>query len=300
MSTQTIAQNTYQVHSLSDNSFFDSSQFLNEKSLSTNPCYRTQLGALFDGDCLEILPTFRDEIIDTVFADPPFNLNKIYGAKTQDNRPEDEYINWCYLWIDECIRLLKPGGAFFLYNLPRWNILLGAYLMKKGLEFRHDIAIEMKNGLPISGKLYPAHYSLLYFTKGKPKTFRKIRTPIETCRHCNGEIKDYGGHRNAMNPNGVNLKDVWIDIPPVRHSKFKSKNRKANALSTKILDRVIELSTLSNHLVLDPFGGSGTTYTVCEKKGRRWLGIELDFSNDIIFRLENHHIYHHKNDDFVE
>lgn len=103
-----------------------------------------------------------------------------------------------------------------------------------------------------------------------------------------------------MNPQGVNLKDVWTDIPPVRHSKFKSKNRKANALSTKILDRVIELSTSANDLVLDPFGGSGTTYTVCEKKGRRWIGIELDFSDDIIFRLENNHIHHHKNTDYIE
>jgi site-specific DNA-methyltransferase (adenine-specific) len=83
------------------------------------------------------------------------------------------------------------------------------------MQFRHSIAIEMKSCLPIPGRLYPAHYSLLYFTKGRPKTFRKIRTPIETCRHCGGEIRDYGGHRGAMNPLGVNLKDVWTDIPPV-------------------------------------------------------------------------------------
>lgn len=165
MSTLTIAQDDNQKHSLFAESFFDASQFLINSSPLPNLCYKTKLGALFDGDCLDILPAFRDEIIDTIFADPPFNLNKVYGAKTKDNRPENEYIKWCHRWIDECIRLLRPGGAFFLYNLPRWNILLGAYLMDKGLEFRHDISIEMKSGLPISGKLYPAHYSLLYFTK---------------------------------------------------------------------------------------------------------------------------------------
>ncbi len=279
---------------------FDVLEYLSRRIPLPHLCYKTKLGALFDGDCLDVLPLLRDEIVDTVFADPPFNLNKEYGAKTLDNRPENEYIEWCHKWIDECVRLLKPGGAFFIYNLPRWNILLGAYLMSKGLEFRHDIAIEMKSSLPISGKLYPAHYSLLYFTKGKPKIFRKIRTPIETCRHCGGEIKDYGGHRNAMNPKGVNLKDVWTDIPPVRHSKFKSKNRMANALSTKILDRVIELTTLPHDLIIDPFGGSGTTYSVCEKKGRKWIGIELDFADDIISRLEHDHICHHKNTDYVE
>src|SRR4030095_14067500 len=94
------------------------------------------------------------------------------------------------------------------------------------------------------------------------------------CRHCRRELKDYGGHRGAMNDKGVNLMDVWNDIPPVRHWKFKSKRRKANALSTKILDRVVELSTHPGDVVLDPFGGSGTTFAVCERKERKWIGIE--------------------------
>ncbi len=235
-----------------------------------------------------------------VFADPPFNLNKVYGKNSNDNRSGLEYISWCHQWIDECIRVLKPGGALFIYNLPKWNILLGTYLINAGMQFRHNIAIDMKTCLPIPGRLYPSHYSLLYFTKGKPKTFRKIRTPVETCRHCKGEIKDYGGHRGAINPKGVNLKDVWVDIPPVRHWKFKSKNRQANALSTKILDRVVEMTTIEGEIVLDPFGGSGTTYDVCEKKWRRWVGIDINCVADIIDRMENSNIAHHRNDDYVE
>jgi site-specific DNA-methyltransferase (adenine-specific) len=98
----------------------------------------------------------------------------------------------------------------------------------------------------------------------------------------------------------VNLKDVWTDIPPVRHWKFKSKDRPANALSTKILDRVIEMSTVPRDLVLDPFGGSGTTFAVCEKKDRCWLGSEIDFAPEIVERLETGEIHSHKNDDFIE
>jgi len=262
--------------------------------------YVSANGALFDGDCLSILPHVKAASIDTVFADPPFNLDKKYGTNSNDNLPESEYISWCKAWLDQCIRVLKEGGALFVYNLPRWNILLGTYLMEKGLTFRHDIAVDVKSTLPLPGRLYPSHYSLLYLTKGKPKTFRKIRTPIEVCRHCGGEIKDYGGHRHAMNSLGANLRDVWIDIPPVRHWKFKSKNRRANALSTKLLDRVIEMSTVKRDVVLDPFGGSGTTYAVCEKKNRRWLGIEIDFAQQIKERLSDESIAHHRNDDYVE
>jgi site-specific DNA-methyltransferase (adenine-specific) len=238
---------------------------------------------------MNLLPKIKDEVVDTVFADPPFNLGKQYGENTDDSLPSAHYIQWCNKWLAECVRILKPGGSLFLYNLPKWNVLLGAFLSAADLQ-----------SLPIANRLHPSHYSLLYYSKGKPKTFHRIRTPILTCRHCGGEIKDYGGHRAAMNPKGVTLKDVWSDIPPVRHWKFKSRNRRANALSTKILDRVIEMSTNAGDLVVDPFGGSGTTYVVCESKHRHWIGAEIDFAEDIVARLESNEIRAHKNGDYVE
>ncbi len=279
---------------------FDASTFMRRIPHKISPVYRTDLGALFAADCMDVLPFIKNETVDAVFADPPFNLGKKYGERTDDLKPENGYLNWCHAWLAECVRVIKPGGAIYLYNLPKWNIFLGSFLLTQGLQFRHWIALEISACLPIPGRLHPSHYSLLYFTKGKPKTFRRIRTPIERCRHCEGEIKDYGGHRNAMNPKGVTLKDVWTDIPPVRHWKFKSKNRRANALSTKILERVVEMSTVPGDLVLDPFGGSGTTYVVCERKQRRWLGVEIDFADDIIARLESSDIHSHRNDDYVE
>lgn len=264
------------------------------------PFLVTELGALFNEDCLEFLGRVGDETVDTVFADPPFNLGKVYGPRVDDGLSEDEYVEWSQAWIDECIRVLRPGGSFFLYNLPRWNVPFGAHLMNRGLEFRHWITISIKLGLPIPGRLYPSHYSLLYCTKGKPKTFRKIRTPIETCRHCGGEIKDYGGHRGAMHPDGVNLTDVWTDIPPVRHWKFKSRKRSANQLSTKLLERVIHLSTDAGDLVLDPFGGSGTTFDVAERHGRRWLGSEIESCAVIAERLADAGLHGHLNSDRIE
>jgi DNA methylase len=264
------------------------------------PVFTTSMGALYQGDCLEVLPLLRDEFFDTVFADPPFNLGKHYGVRVNDSLGEREYLDWCKRWIGECIRVLKPGGAFFLYNIPKWNIPLGNCLRERGLSFGHWIAISIKFGLPIPGRLYPSHYSLLYYTKGKPKTFRSIRTPIKTCRHCGGEIVDYGGHRGAMNPKGVNLMDVWDDIPPVRHWKFKSKKRKTNQLSTKLLFRVVELSTTPGEWVLDPFGGSGTTFDVCERTGRHWTGIELESCDVIIERLEKDRLRPHSYTDYVE
>jgi site-specific DNA-methyltransferase (adenine-specific) len=279
---------------------FDVAPYLTDR-VGIAPYYTTALGALFAGDCLAVLPHIKDGVIDTVVADPPFNLGKAYGAGTDDRRPEGVYLDWCRRWLAECVRILRPGGSLFLYSLPRWGMRLGTDLKTTlGMDFRHWIAVKANTRRAIPGRLYPSHYSLLYFSKGRHRTFRCIRTPIETCRHCGRDVKDYGGHRRALNRNGHNLSDFWPDISPVRHRKYKSKNWKANALSTKLLDRVVEMSTVEGDLVLDPFGGSGTTYAVCERKGRRWIGIEIDFAAVTVERLEGGEIHFHQNDDFVE
>lgn len=265
-----------------------------------NPVYRTASGALFEGDCLEVLPLIASSSVDTVFADPPFNIGKEYGSSVNDRLPDEEYLEWCYEWIGECIRILKEGGSFFLYNIPKWNIRLSNALLEQGMFFRDWIVVDIKLGLPIQGRLYPSHYSLLYFSKGKPRTFHNIRIPIKKCRHCGGDVKDYGGHRASLNPKGLNLTDVWNDISPVRHWRFKSLKRKANALSTKLLDRIVEMSTNLGDVVLDPFGGSGTTFSVCERKHRKWLGVELESADVIIDRLTVGDVHFYKNEDFIE
>jgi site-specific DNA-methyltransferase (adenine-specific) len=244
---------------------------------------KTQHGQLFQGDCLEVLATIENESIDAVFADPPFNLGKDYGKGVTDSLKDSEYLDWCSTWVKECCRIVAPGGTVWLYNLPKWNIEIGHMLNEAGLLFRHWVSISMTTSLPIAGKLYPSHYSLLYYTKGKPKHFERPRIPIATCRHCGGEIKDYGGHRKKMHPDGVNVSDVWTDIPPVRHRK--TKHRGANALSEKMLERVLSISTTEGDLIVDPFGGSGTTYAVAERMHRNWIGMELGDCRPIIARL---------------
>lgn len=258
-----------------------------EKSIvKLRPDYKTQLGELYQGDCLTVLKSIETDSIDLVFADPPFNLSKIYPSNMDDNLPEHEYILWTEEWLNECIRVLKPGGSLFVWNLPKWSIYTANYL-NKYLTFRHWIAVDVKYSLPIKGRLYPSHYGLLYYVKGdKPNIFQPDRLQMNTCPHCFKEIKDYGGYKAKMNPLGISLSDVWLDISPVRHSKYK-KRKDSNELSIKLLDRIIELASKEGDTILDPFGGSGSTYAVCELKNRKWIGSELGPIEQIIDRLEN-------------
>ncbi len=248
-----------------------------------DPFLRTALGGLYQGDCVPLLQAVPSRSVHCVFADPPFNLGKDYGEAIDDELAERDYISWCSRWLDELIRVLAPGGALFLYNLPKWNIHLAAHI-DRHLELKHWIAVDIKFSLPIPKRLYPSHYSLLYFVKGpRPRVFAPHRLPLQACRHCGGEIKDYGGYKNKLNPRGLNLTDVWTDIPPVRHRRYK--NRGANELALKLLDRVLDIATEPGDLVLDPFAGSGTTPAAAELKGRRWLGFELGDCEPIAERL---------------
>jgi site-specific DNA-methyltransferase (adenine-specific) len=240
------------------------------------PILETTLGRLYQADCMQVMQNLEPGSVDLAFADPPFNLGKAYSSHIDDAKDSHEYLEWCQSWLGQMIRSLKTGGSLFLWNLPKWNLLLGGFLAEQ-ITFRHWISVDIKYSLPIKGRLYPSHYSLLYFVKGdQPAIFHPDRLPITCCRHCGGELRDYGGYKNKMNPKGVNLSDVWSDIPPVRHAKYKK--RDANGLALKLMDRIVSMASDPGSLVLDPFGGSGTTYVAAELTGRRWIGAELDCS----------------------
>lgn len=257
---------------------------INESEIK--PFFTTSKGVFFEKDCLDVLSLIPSDCIDCVFADPPFNLGKDYKNGFKDQTSQNSYFNWCEKWLLECCRILKPGGAMFVYALPELAIKFGS-ILNKVIVFRHWIAISMKGTYPRGKKLYPAHYALLYYTKGVPKTFNKLRLPVLTCRHCGKEIKDYGGHRNKLNPLGLNLTDFWEDTSPNRHKKHKVRQG-VNELKIIIPERAVLISTNPGDFVFDPFGGGGSTYQVAEANDRFWIGSELYDGKYIQKRFEDH------------
>ncbi|MGD1071195.1 MAG: DNA methyltransferase [Bryobacteraceae bacterium] len=87
-------------------------------------------------------------------------------------------------------------------------------------------------------------------------------------------IKDYGGHRKALNPLGLNLTDIWDDTSPARHSQFKARWG-INELKPVMPARCIQISTNERDVVFDPFGGGGSTFESAEKLNRHWIGTEI-------------------------
>jgi site-specific DNA-methyltransferase (adenine-specific) len=221
-------------------------------------------GEVWHGDAAQFLRAIPDNSADIVFLDPPFNLGKRYDSKhpKADRRPEVEYEAWLTAVLTESVRITKTGGAVYLYHLPLWAIRAGA-MLDGPLSFRHWIAVSMKNGFVRGDRLYPAHYALLLFTKGKPNHFRRPKLRPQECRHCGQYVKDYGGYRGIIDKNGINLSDFWEDLSPVRHSN--TKHRLANELPLRLFERVIEISGNPGGLFVDPFGGSGAGLVAASK-----------------------------------
>ncbi|MHB8630049.1 MAG: DNA-methyltransferase [Aggregatilineales bacterium] len=224
------------------------------------------------GDCLKLLKTIDDNSIDVCFADPPFNLDKKY-ATYRDQKPLEEYLDWCEQWLRELVRVTKPTGSILVHNIPRWLTYYAA-ILNKYAHFRHWIAWDAMS-TPLGKTLLPAHYGILFYSKqDKGTKFYEIRAPHKTCRECGAYVKDYGGKKDQMHPFGFLVSDVWTDIHRIRHASRRDEH--PCQLPIHLLERLILMTTDVDDLVLDPFLGTGTTAIAAKRLQRRYIGLELD------------------------
>ena len=248
-----------------------------EARRTMQPFLTTSHGVLYDADCLRVLERMKSEVIDTVFADPPFNIGKDYKNGYNDATARTEYLSWCRRWILECCRILKPGGAFFLYATPELAVQF-APIMGERLDFRHWIALTMKGTWPRGKKLYPAHYALLYHTRGTPRVFNRLRLPIETCRHCGGENPGLWRPSRQDELRGGESDGFLDGHSPNRHAKFKVRPG-VNELKPVIPERAILISTRPGRPRLRSFRrrrlhlpGSGKTAPPLDRRRAPRLG----------------------------
>jgi site-specific DNA-methyltransferase (adenine-specific) len=214
------------------------------------------------------------------FADPPYNLRKGYNDY-EDSLADISYIDWCNQWLAGMAKSLSPGGSLFVLNLPKWALHHAAFL-NGILEFRHWIVWDALSDP--RGKLMPAHYALLYYTKpgSKPvfnysplgvKAKSESVIPPDSPRYCLRAacIRN----RKARGDDGrVELSDVWFDIHRLKHKRDRDAH--PCQLPEKLMERIIRLTTNRGGLVFDPFCGAGTTAIAAAKLGRHFVVVDTD------------------------
>lgn len=73
---------------------------------------------------------------------------------------------------------------------------------------------------------------------------------------------------------GVELQSLWSDIPPIASQSYE-RTAYETQKPEKLLERIILSSSNDSDLVMDFFCGSGTTLSVAERLGRRWIGADI-------------------------
>lgn len=142
-----------------------------------------KLNEIYNESCISGMKKIDDEKVDLIISDPPYF--KVISEKWDYQwRTEEDYIEWCKLWLEETYRVLRKGGSFYLFGYFRMLSRLLPILEGCGFELRQQIIID-KGMQAVSGratknyKLFPnVTESILFLTKdSKPfvKEFLKER-----------------------------------------------------------------------------------------------------------------------------
>jgi site-specific DNA-methyltransferase (adenine-specific) len=226
------------------------------------------------GDCLEALPRLPPASVDLLFADPPYNLDKDFGARSGARMGDEAY----EAYTEACLPLLRPGASVYACGDWRSGAALQRVLSRR-LVLRNRITWEREKGRAAARNWKGAHEDLWFATVSGDYAFdaaavrlrRSVRAPY---RDRSGSPKDWSeGAEGKLRDTAAS--NLWTDLV-VPFWSMSENTEHPTQKPEKLLAKVILASSRPGDLVLDPFLGSGTTAVVARKLGRRFLGVEAD------------------------
>ena len=260
---------------------------------------------LFQGDCLDIVRNLDADSVHLVYLDPPFFTQKTHRLLTKDRRrafsfddvwsSHAEFADFLHARLKEIRSVMHPAGSLF-FHCDRNASHLVRFLLEElfGAEnFRSEIIWHYKRWSNSQKSLLPAHQTLFFFTKSDNFTFNTIYEDYSVAtnvdqilqrrkRDAHGksvyELDESGDFILGGPKKGVPLSDVWHI--PFLNPKAKERVGYPTQKPVLLLERIIQISSNENDLILDPFCGSGTTLVAATLLNRRSIGI--DISRDAI------------------
>ena len=230
---------------------------------------------IHQGDCIKQLAKLDEGCVDLVFADPPFNIGYEYDVY-DDAQSTEDYLDWCRKWIQGVHRALKPDGTFWLAIGDEYAAELKIEAQKAGFHCRSWVIWYYTFGVNCVNGFSRSHTHVFHFVKDKKNfTFRRFNPQIRVKSARQLVYAD-----NRANPNGRLPDNTWITRPQDAPTSFSPNHdtwyfaRVAGTFKERegfhgcqmpeqLLARIILSTSNPQDLVLDPFGGSGTTLCVC-------------------------------------
>ncbi len=218
---------------------------------------------LMQGDVLEQLRQLKNESINLVCIDPPYNMDKAdwdsYGSGV-------EFADWCESWLTECYRVLKSDGAIYVFGINRMLGHIQHRMDKIGFHYRNWITWDTIQGAG-GGLWVNRHEDILYFSKSKNTFENSDSVKLERSEE---NVREYKGREyNFKNPS-----NVWRF--PCVDSQHIDRTEHPTQKPVELIDRIIKASCPDDGVVLDCFMGSGTTGVAAMQNQRKCIGIELN------------------------
>ncbi|HOA10596.1 MAG TPA: adenine-specific DNA-methyltransferase [Tenuifilaceae bacterium] len=236
--------------------------------------YGNKQHKIIHGDALEALHKVADNSVDLIFADPPYNIGKNFNGQKDKWATEEEYLHWCYKWLDLCIQKLKPNGSFYVMTATQFMPFFDIYIRKK-LDILSRLVWYYDSSGVQAKKYFGSMYEpILFCVKDKNNyTFNTEDILVEAKTGAKRKLIDY---RKAV-PTIYNSKkvpgNVW-EFARVRYRMDEYENHPTQK-PIALLERIIKASSNKGDLVMDPFSGTFTTCFVAKQHGRNSIGIEL-------------------------
>ena len=110
----------------------------------------------YNADCLEKLKEIEENSIDSIVTDPPAGIS-FMGKEWDSNKGgSKEWIAWMTQVMQECLRVLKPGGHALVWAIPRTSHWTATAIEDAGFEVRDVITHLFGSGFPKSHNISKA------------------------------------------------------------------------------------------------------------------------------------------------
>lgn len=229
---------------------------------------------IYHGDCLEVLGNLPGESIDLIFADPPYNIGKKFG-EFKDSWPSDSaYAEWCYQWLETCIRKLKPTGSLYVMTSTQAMPYIDLWLRERINILSRIVWHYDSSGVQAKKYFGSLYEPILYCAKdAKNYTFNAADIEVEARTGAVRKLIDY--RKGVPTPYKATKVpgNTWY-LPRVRY-RMPEYEEHPSQKPEALLERIIKASSNPGDTVLDPFGGTFTTCAVAQRLGRRSIGIEM-------------------------
>jgi len=208
------------------------------------------IGNVVCGDCLDLMKMIPDKAIDLVLTDPPYGIN--YLSPWTDNHDiikNDKMADWLELlpnMLRQFNRILTDTGCCCCCCCGGGKTPVTALFTIEAIKHFNLIqTLVWRKFIGLGWRYRPAYENIVILSKSKDKY-----NFYDTTKSCSNVIE------------GINQ-----DIP---NSEEHPTQKPA-----ELMGRMINIHSIQNYIVLDPFCGGGSTLISAERLGRRWIGCEI-------------------------